>query len=288
MQEINALSFLGAATAMARMHQIFYGLPAAYSETLIPASVATLRPPVENFVAEAEKVGAKLAVKSANRLLARLAAEPCDLTVYLAVTAMQDIESRFADHVADVKMFAMSEHESVLMQPADELVELAGFSIRYPRTSYEVEEAAKCLALGRFNAAVFHAMRMLELGIKALAKRLDIPDPVKTSEKNWGVLLRTIIARIDELWPASKRLPSSEGAEFEALHATLDAIRNPWRNATMHVETIYAPHEAGHILRCTAFFMRRLNDLCDEDGNPAGPITTPALASSDIEMTATS
>lgn len=63
-------------------------------------------------------------------------------------------------------------------------------------------------------------------------------------------------------------MPGSEGAEFEALYANLDAVRNPWRNATMHVETIYAPHEALHILRCSAFFMSKLNTLCDENGEP--------------------
>jgi hypothetical protein len=190
-------------------------------------------------------------------------------TVGESVTALNEIESRFADYIVDIKMFALSEQEGNFFGPADDLIELEGFSAKFPNASFEVEESAKCIALGRHTAAVFHAMRGLEYGIRALSKRLGISDPLKTSDRNWSNILAAISRKIDELWPKSKRLSSSEGAEFEALYAHLDAIRNPWRNSTMHVETIYAPHEALHILRCSAFFMKKLWELTDEEGKPA-------------------
>jgi hypothetical protein len=280
MLELNASAFLGAATALARTHQIFSGLQAAYAEPLIPESITAIIPGVRNFSEEAQKVGAKLAVTSANRMLEKLSAEPCVLTVGMAAAALNDIESRFADHLLDVKMFALPQQEAIFMEAADSLVDQEGFSLRFPRTSFEVEEAAKCMALGRYTAVVFHAMRMLELGIKALGKRLSIPDPTKAAEKNWGKILGEIKARIDELWPVSSRLPDTEGAEFDALYATLDAVRNPWRNATMHVETIYAPHEAMHILRCSAFFMRKLSTICDEQGGSSVEPSLPGIEES--------
>lgn len=45
----------------------------------------------------------------------------------------------------------------------------------FSSASLDIEEAGKCLALGRPTASVFHLMRVMEVGLKALAKALAIP-----------------------------------------------------------------------------------------------------------------
>jgi len=277
MLEIDARTFLGAATNLARIHQIFAGISVANNEALIPTSVAMIMPSLNNFESQANLLGANLAVRHSARLREELSKEPCQTTVGQATQWINEIEGRLADFLFDIKMFALNPQEVIFLGNADELMELSGFSLNFPNTSFEVEEAAKCLALGRHTASVFHAMRMLEIGIKALSKRLSIPDPTKPAEKNWGAILKAINDKIDELWPKGNRMPGSEGAAFEGLYATLDAVRNPWRNATMHVETIYAPHEAVHILRCSAFFMRKLSELSNEEGEPPASPTLIGL-----------
>lgn len=278
MIELNAPSFLGAATSLARIHQVFSGLSAANDEKLIPESVALVLPAVRLFEAEAQAIGARLASVSAHRFMASLEQHPCGVTVGQATIALHDIESRFADYLSEIKLFTLSAQEAPFMGAVDELLQSEGFSILFPSASFEVEEAAKCIALGRYTASVFHAMRMLEIGIRSLSKRLGIPDPSKPSEKNWGKILSAIKSQIDQLWPTNSRLPGSEGVAFEGLYAHLDAVRNPWRNATMHVETIYAPHEALHIIRCAAYFMTELSRLTDEDGSPPPSTPSPQLA----------
>lgn len=266
MLDLDALAFLGAATNLARVHQVFSSLEDVGEEILIPKSIQLIKNNVEQFSREAEKLNARLALVLAQRFVALLEKDPCEVTVRKAISTMDEIESRFADYIADVKLFVLYPEEALFLNSADNLIELDGFSARFPNAAFEVEEAAKCAALGRYTAAVFHAMRMLEVGIRALSKRLGIPDPTKPAEKNWGNILRTIKGKIDETWPLNHRIAGSEGSEFDQLYATLDAVKNPWRNATMHVETIYAPHEALHILRCAAFFMRKLYELTDEEG----------------------
>jgi hypothetical protein len=125
-------------------------------------------------------------------------------------------------------------------------------------------------------------MRALECGIRALRIFLGIPEPTKPAEKSWGIVLGDIKEAIDAKWPKSGRLPTTEGAQIESLYATLDAVKNPWRNATMHVENVYAPHEALHILRCVGLFMLDLSQHCDEEGRPPGT----ALAVTTIESSA--
>jgi hypothetical protein len=57
---------------------------------------------------------------------------------------------------------------------------------KFPSCAFEIEEAGKCLGFSRNTAAVFHLMRALEVAIKAIGCCLDIPDPIKPSEKKLG------------------------------------------------------------------------------------------------------
>ena len=139
---------------------------------------------------------------------------------------------------------------------------------RFPAAAYEIREAGKCRALGRHTACVFHLMRAFEVSIRAVARCLSIPDPLKPAERNWGIILRSIKAEIDRRWPTALHRQGGDGHTFEALYASLDAVKNPWRNATMHVEGKYTAEEAQRIWSATESFMRALASRCDEMGAP--------------------
>jgi hypothetical protein len=59
----------------------------------------------------------------------------------------------------------------------------------FPSLSYEIEEAAKCLALERGTASAVHSIRGLEASIRAISRCLGIPDPIKASDRSWGKML---------------------------------------------------------------------------------------------------
>ena len=109
-------------------------------------------------------------------------------------------------------------------------------------------------------------MRILEIAIASFAARLSIPDPVKATDRSWGNMLNAIRDKMDLEFPKTKRLPGSEGAALEGIYASLDAIKNPWRNATMHVDSIYQEEEARHILTCTALLVDKMAAVFDENG----------------------
>jgi hypothetical protein len=100
--------------------------------------------------------------------------------------------------------------------------------------TFEIDEAAKCLALGRPTASVFHLMRVMEIAVRAVARCLSIPDPIKPAERNWGFVLGETRKGIEAKWPTTADRISGDGATFESLYASLDAVKNPWRNDTMH------------------------------------------------------
>jgi hypothetical protein len=141
---------------------------------------------------------------------------------------------------------------------------------KFPGAAFEIEEAGKCLGLSRPTASAFHLMRTLEIGIAAAARCLNIPDPIKPSQRNWGAVLKTIKDELDQRAKATLPAPwaDPDKAFFEEVYVSLDAVRNPWRNSTMHVESKYTEEEAEHIFIAVRAFMRKLASRMDESGEP--------------------
>ncbi|MEA2978089.1 MAG: hypothetical protein QOF19_3609 [Alphaproteobacteria bacterium] len=141
------------------------------------------------------------------------------------------------------------------------------FEKKFPSAIYELDEAGKCLALSRGTACVFHMMRMMEIGIRAVARCLSIPDPLKPAERNWGAILRTIKDARDGKSTA-KNWKGKDKEDFEDFYASLDAVRVAWRNPTMHVENKYTDDEAEHVFVAVRGFMKKLSSRADEEGKP--------------------
>jgi len=112
---------------------------------------------------------------------------------------------------------------------------------KFARSIEDAEEAANCIALGRYTAAVFHMMRIMERGVQGLGKKLQLTIPVE--EKDWGLIGNHING-------ALKKLPNSTPQE-KRIHARyvkaavyLDNVREAWRNPTMHPKETYTEEEA--------------------------------------------
>ncbi|MDE3181007.1 MAG: hypothetical protein KGM47_15275 [Acidobacteriota bacterium] len=180
-----------------------------------------------------------------------------------------ELSNRMEDECKSKVFLSLSPREAEFFSPTEPLFGV-DFASKFPGGgAFELDEAAKCLALGRATAAVFHLMRVMEIGIRALSKCLNIPDPIQPSQRNWGRILTTIKEQgIDQKWPtaAAKTLAGAE--IFDELHASLDAVKNPWRNATMHVENKYTYEEAEHIFFSVKGFMKKLASRMDEEGSP--------------------
>jgi hypothetical protein len=137
--------------------------------------------------------------------------------------------------------------------------------------TYEIAESAKCLALERSTASAFHSIRCLEAGIRAMARCLGIPDPMRANERTWGKALESIEKEIKRRWPYANNRMSGDGQTFDELYATLAAIQNPYRNVTMHLEAKYTSEEAEHIFAMVKGLMTRIASRMDENGEPRLP-----------------
>jgi hypothetical protein len=128
----------------------------------------------------------------------------------------------------------------------------------FPNASRDIDEGAKCLALGRSTACVFHSMRVLEVGLNAIHAFLQL---ARSTNQNWGTILDTIKRRIQSLGKSH-----ADHNFLEEIHGRLDIVRRAWRNATMHVETVYTEEDAKVIFEATKALMRKIASRIDERG----------------------
>lgn len=183
---------------------------------------------------------------------------------------LNGIVHRARDELMDVEAFVLDKSEQRYFDPKEPLFGAKFASDFQTDGVFELDEAAKCFALGRPTACVFHVMRLMEVALEAIRKCLAIPDPIKDAERNWGVILRKVKEAIDPPKGASPRTWSAptEKALFEEIYVSLDAVRNAWRNATMHVEKKYTDEEAEHILIAARGFIKKVADRMNESGLP--------------------
>ena len=112
-----------------------------------------------------------------------------------------------------------------------------------PDVSYDIEEAALCLALSRPTAAVFHCMKVLQAGIAEFARIAGIENPI-ISGSRWSLIMHS--------------LQAAGAANLQQAFTALDAIRRGWRAATLLPADKYTEQEAERIFRSLETFLRAL------------------------------
>jgi hypothetical protein len=213
-------------------------------------------------------LGADMTVLTVDRL--RTAIEVKMVTYDQLKSGYHEISNRLRDELLDTEVYALEPRERLYFSPREPLFGRE-FSTKFPTAgAFELDEAAKCLALGRPTASVFHLMRLMEVGIKAAAACLTIPPPTRGSDRNWGKVLEKIKDELDRrngARPTGWSVPADKEF-FAEIHASLDAVRVAWRNTTMHVENKYTDDEAEHIFVAVKGFMKKLASRMNEDGDP--------------------
>ena len=123
----------------------------------------------------------------------------------------------------------------------------------FPSITRDVEQAGNCLVAELGTACVFHNMRIMESGLKALASPLGIP-----YAPSWESYLKQIKTEVEKDWKAKDEKWRSEEVFFKEAAGHLSSVRVAWRNPTMHIVRHYDVSEAEEILISVRSFMRHL------------------------------
>jgi hypothetical protein len=266
MFELNTASFYGVTSGLHSLRELIKGgnLRGVQDD---PTLLRHLRSEAAELEANLRVLGVEVTLIAAEKLNTALSNERG--VVWEDIGDLLDqVHRRLLDELTLKKVLVLERDEAAYFAPSKPLFGEEFVERFRAEGEFELGEAAKCLAVARPTAAVFHLMRLLEVGIRAVARCLSIPDPLKPAERNWAVILKLIRESIDACWPTQADRMTGDGQTFDALYASLDAVKNPWRNSTMHVEKKYTEDEAEHVFVAVKGFMERLACRCDENGNP--------------------
>jgi len=143
---------------------------------------------------------------------------------------------------------------------------------RFPSVTRDSAAAARCYALGEFTACVFHANRVLEAGIEALRRRLEIPKRGK--QPAWKIVLDQVDARIKQLDGQPKKAAVEKRLRFlSGAAAHLRSFKNAWRNESTHeLDAHYCQGRALDIFTAVRGFMRHVaTELREPRRRNSGP-----------------
>lgn len=213
-----------------------------------------LTPILAEVRADCEIVGLRLSVKQVDRILATLPLEAT--TVGHTASSFFELQNRITDEIEDSLFVQIPSGKSAFFNDGT-ITESLGTSLA--DGAFDLDEASKCLALSRNTAAAFHLMRVIELCQRRFAERLGVSIG---KELSWG----PILARIDE---GLKRY----GGPDKELHAQfltqLIAVKNAWRNPTMHIGRFCDDGQALALYLAVRLFIDTLAPLLTS-GEPTG------------------
>jgi hypothetical protein len=140
----------------------------------------------------------------------------------------------------------------------------AGVATAFPsdEATYEIMEAGNCLALGRPTATVFHLMRVLEKGLKALAANLDVQFSIPFDYLNWQNIIEQIESEIKKLGqqPAGQTKTDTLKS-YSEIAKQFRYFKDAWRNGVAHSRETYSPEQALSIFRHVREFMQDIVKL---------------------------
>ena len=146
---------------------------------------------------------------------------------------------------------------------------------RFPSAEDDIRHAGNCLATECATAAVFHLGRAAARGVNALWKALG-----KTSS-NKGLSWEEVLLDLEyeqskpvaEQPPFWRTYPALCGESIAAVRA----IKNAWRDHTLHVERTYNESQAMRIFTAVEHFLQTLAAVLDESGSVYPESSAPSL-----------
>jgi len=119
----------------------------------------------------------------------------------------------------------------------------------------DIKEAGTCYATGRYTACVFHLMRVLEHGLRALAKDVELSFDVE----QWYDIINKIEKEIKKAQSLPKSTEKSERLKFLSEAAKeFTYFKDGWRNYVSHNRSNYDGPQALSALNHVSSFMAHL------------------------------
>jgi hypothetical protein len=229
----------------------FVSLEGSEKDTVSANAAQTIAEWNEELRGHLEVLGLRMSVDTAQRisLLIELTPEP---DRKLLRQFIEDLVTRVEDELKSVRFFVVPPNKHHFYEQKQPLFGQQVWE-NFPSAISDIEEAGKCLALDRATACVCHLMRVMEVGLKALAHALGIP-----YAPSWEAYIDQIQKRIGTKYKKKGIQWRRDEPFFRDVLGDLLSVKLAWRNPTMYIVRKYTPDESEDVFRAVRGLMIRL------------------------------
>jgi hypothetical protein len=107
---------------------------------------------------------------------------------------------------------------------------------RFEKARQDIKEAGNCLAMDLHTAAVFHLMRVAEIGLRKLAKSVHVELGRKIEFSMWGNVVLAIEKKLKHLKEGPLKTPAWDRKlqDYSLLVIDIKAVQYLWRDPVFH------------------------------------------------------
>lgn len=166
---------------------------------------------------------------------------------------INEIVPRFRDEMESQYLYYLENEESKWFEK-EKIGNWSEILNKFPEFREDFEQACECMAFGVYTAAVFHFMRIMEIGVAKCGDALS----VSTERDSNGMRLtwQVITNNMNDKIKTFKANDHNKFTEWNGILVALNAVGNAWRNPTMHPKKTYTKEEAKRIiLACEGFIL---------------------------------
>lgn len=136
---------------------------------------------------------------------------------------------------------------------------------RFANANKDIAAASRCFALDEWTACVFHLMRVLEIGLRDLARHLRVRiitnrgkvKPIDYAQ--WADILRPLSKAVENIGQAANTPAKKRRHEYYSrLAGDFSHFKDAWRNHVMHAREPYDERDADTVYTSVSRFMQSL------------------------------
>lgn len=180
---------------------------------------------------------------------------------------LKDLDDAIAKDLGDKMFICLQPREEALYQKP----EMFGPDVKtkFPLANQDITIAGTCYAMNDYQGCVFHLMRAVEYGSRAMLKELGIQThgnkPVELCD--WGELQTALDAQLP-LLSKGKLNDRQKMSDFEWYSYPIHELGKfrVWRNKVSHLREPFLPGQTKDIIDATERYMRHLAERIDEVG----------------------
>ena len=138
----------------------------------------------------------------------------------------------------------------------------------FPSARANIKDAGNSLAADLPTAAVYHLMCVIELGLRALARKLKVHSvkakiPIELG--TWEQVITALESKIKTVGGTARSNKKQKDMDFyNGLLMEFRSIKDCWRNKVMHTRVDYDQHQALRAFDHVRGFMQRLAERVSE------------------------